>query len=234
MSTPLKLLLFVFFLSPFFLRLFLLFVCFSSFSLSRPTYADLSLKESARQDLSRVLEKYHSQMTKMKVSQEIFLSPLQLQMKSSGFLSLHEKKFLLQLKGQPSLFILFDGEFLWYQADQKEKVVFKIKSAYPSQILSHFFDTNSLFENFQMEEVRKTNSGYILQLSPKRKMEKLQFIFVKWSSYISEIRMTWKDLNNWQKYSLSKPTPQSFPSDYFQFDTSHFQVISKEEVFSSP
>ena len=164
----------------------------------------------------------------IKIEQEIFLSAIKTRLKSHGLLNIKGEKFYLKLKGQPSSVMLFDGDILWYQADNSEKVVFQVKKPSHIQILTSFFDEKRFFELFFIKQSKKTNQDYVFQLQPKKEIEGLSDIFVKVRSHVSELRLIWKELNNWQKYEFSKPLAKELPDKLFQFSTSGFQVITKD------
>lgn len=156
------------------------------------------------------------------------MSVIKTRVKSHGMLNIKAEKFHLNLQGEPSSLMLFDGNILWYQADTSEKVVFQLKSPSHIQILTSFFDEKRFFELFFIKQAKKTNQDYVFQLQPKKKIKGLSDIFVKAGSHISEIRLIWKELNNWQKYKFSKPMGKELPDKLFQFSTSGFQVITKD------
>ena len=133
----------------------------------------------------------------------------------------------MELKGNPSALLLFDGEFLWYQADTGEKIVFRLKEHPQIQLLTGFFSEKKFFKSFYTKKTRRQKQDYILQLGLKKELEGLSELFIKVSSYISEVRLIWKDLNNWQKYKFSKPSYKEFPDKHFQFNPTGFKVITK-------
>ena len=184
--------------------------------------------QTAQKALRQVLKIYHLKPMQIKIEQEIVLSAVKTSMKSHGALDINGKKFYLKLKGQPSSVMLFDGKFLWYQPDTNEKVVFLLKKPSRIQILTSFFDETSFFKHFHIQQARKKGQDYILQLIPKKQIEGLSEVFIKFSSHISEFRIIWKDLNNWQKYKFSKPRDKKFSDQHFEFFTEGFQVITKK------
>ena len=177
--------------------------------------------------LKKVMNNYQSTTLQINIEQEIFLSAIQTNIKSQGQLHSQGEKFHLKLEGQPSSVMIFDGKFLWYQADAREKVVFQLTNPSDIQILTRFFDEKFFFQNFHIQKARKVNQEYVLQLSPKKKLAGLSEVFMKFGLYISELRIVWKELDNWQKYKFSKPKNKSFPDKHFQFSISGFQVITK-------
>ncbi len=177
--------------------------------------------------LKDVLQNYHLKSLQLKIEQEIFLSAIRTSMKSQGHLDIQGEKFYLKLEGDPSSILLFDGEFLWYQASTSEKTVFKLKEHPQIQILNGLFSEKKFFEAFRIKRSRKQNQDYVFELKVKKEIEKLSKIFVKTNNYISEVRLVWKDLDNWQKYKFSKPLPKEFPVGHFQFSPSGFQIITK-------
>ena len=177
--------------------------------------------------LKKVLNNYQSTTLQINMEQEIFLSAIQTNIKSQGQLHSQGEKFYLKLEGHPSSVMIFDGKFLWYQADASEKVVFQLTNPSDIQILTRFFDEKKFFQNFHIQKARKVNQEYVLQLSPKKKLAGLSEIFMKFGQHISELRIVWKELDNWQKYKFSKPKNKSFPDKHFQFSISGFQVITK-------
>ena len=189
--------------------------------------SDLSENSTAQSSLREVLKDYQLKAIQIKVEQEIFLSAVQSSIKSQGFLNLKGEKFRLELKGNPSSLLLFDGEFLWYQADKEEKTVFRLKEHPQIQLLTGFFSEKNFFKSFHIKKTRRQRQDYILQLEIKKEIEGLSEIFIKVSSYISEVRLIWKDLNNWQKYKFSKPLYKELSDKFFQFNPTGFKVITK-------
>ena len=178
--------------------------------------------------LRKLLKKYENSSFQVRVKQEVYLSVIKTNLSSEGFLNVKNQKFLLDLKGNPSSLTVFDGSFLWYQADKKEKLVFKLKDPMQFQILTNFFNTKSFLENFQIKEFHKKSQLEVYHLKPKQEMKGLEGIFIKARGFILEIRLVWKDLNNWQKYKLSQPVRKDFPQERFKFSTIGFQVITSD------
>ena len=186
-----------------------------------------NLKKTAYSAVEKALEHYHSKSFKIKVKQEIFLTSIKESIKSSGSLNKKENRFQLRLEGQPSSSFLFDGEFLWYQADTNEKLVFQFKNHPQIHLLNGFFSGKKFPEIFEIQKIKQQNRTYILQLLPKTKVKGLKEVFMKVNSHISEVRIIWEELNNWQKLSFSRPVHKSFPENFFQFSKQGFQVIQK-------
>ena len=187
----------------------------------------LSADQSARLFLKQALKNYRLKSVQIAVHQEIFLSPIKMKIKSQGFLDIHEKKFRLDLSGQSSSLILFDGQWLWYQPDKSEKAVFKLKNPPSIQMISHFFDESLFFKSFQIKKAIKKGKNYIFQGQPVQQIEGWDEMFIKAGAYISEIRITQKELNNWHKYKFSKPVYKKFSDKHFQFPSAGFQLITK-------
>ena len=187
--------------------------------------ANLQIKQGERA-LESLLKRYQTSF-QIKVKQELYLSVIKTNLTSEGFLNVKGQKFLLDLKGNPSSLTIFDGSFLWHQADKKETAVFKLKDPIQFQILTNFFSAPSFFKNFQIKEFQKKGQVEVYHLKPKRGMKGLEGIFMKAKGFILEIRLIWKDLNNWQKYSLSRPLQKDFPPEMFQFSETGFQVIDQ-------
>ena len=183
--------------------------------------------QSARAALKQALKSYHLKSAQIAVQQEIFLSPIKMKIKSQGFLDIQEKKFRLDLTGQSSSLILFDGQWLWYQPDKLEKTAFKLKNPPAIQMLSHFFDESLFFKSFQIKKTVKTGKNYVFQAEPIKKIEGWDEMFIKIGAYVLEIRITQEELNNWHKYKFSKPVYKKFFDKHFQFPTEGFQLITK-------
>ena len=177
--------------------------------------------------LEKLLKKYQNSAFQVKIKQEVYLSVIKTNLISEGFLNIKDQKFRLDLKGNPSSLTVFDGSFLWHQADKKEKVVFKLKDPMQFQILTNFFNVESFFKNFQIKEFHKKAQFEFYHLKPKQEMKGFGEIFMKAGGFILEIRLVWKDLNNWQKYKLSKPLQKDFPAEMFKFSTRGFQVMDQ-------
>ena len=212
--------------------LLILFFFYLSTPIQAKTKASSPVKiQQAQLILKKALKNYRLETMQIKVKQEIFLSFIKINMKSQGILNIKDEKFYLNLKGQPSSIILFDGDFLWYQADQKEKTVFKLKDHPQIQFLAVLFSEKLFFKHFYIKQALKSNQNYILQLLPKTKIGGLKEMFLKVDSHILELRLIWKDLNNWQKYQFSKPIYKEFSDKSFQFHSKGFQVITKKAFF---
>ncbi len=184
----------------------------------------------AQQALKQALKSYRFKAMQISTDQEIFLSSAKTSIKSQGILNIKGKKFYLYLKGHPSSTVLFDGKVLWYQADMSEKTVFKLKNPPQISILTHWFNEKSFFDHFLIQQAQVKNKDYILQLSPKREIAGLKAIYIKLSSHITELRIVWEDLDNWQKYHFARPIPKNIPDKNFQFSIEGFQVITKEAL----
>ncbi|MDE0092681.1 MAG: outer membrane lipoprotein carrier protein LolA [Oligoflexia bacterium] len=174
--------------------------------------------------LKKTLEKYQLSSFQIQVSQEVFLSVIKTNWVSKGFLSVKNQKFRLDLEGKPSSLTVFDGHFLWYQADKRERLVFKLKNPLGFQILTNFFSWKDFFNNFQIKEFQKKDQFEFYRLQPKIEIKDLKEIFMKVDGFILEIRLIWQNLNNWQKYNFSPPAQKDFPVETFQFPVSGFQV----------
>ena len=207
--------------------------CFVLFFLCFPSLSSRAKKEEKPQKtaflaLEKALKNYYSQSFKLKVQQELFLASIKESIKSSGFLNKQDNQFQLQLEGQPSSLLLFDGQFLWYQADTREKVVFQSKNHPQIHLLTGLFSGKKFFDLFEIKKSKQKNKAYILHILPKKEIKGLKEIFMKVDTHISEVRIIWKDLNNWQKLSFSKPIHKSFPKNFFKFSKQGFQIIKRD------
>ena len=180
----------------------------------------------ARLTLQKALKAYTGP-AQIRLEQEIFLSSLKTSVKSQGLLKLKAGKFYMSLKGDPSSLMLFDGLTLWYQADTEENTVFKLPKSHPARILTGLLSAGRFFELFRIRESQKSGKEYVARLEAMRPIEGLNGIFMKIGSYISEIRLVWEDLDNWQKYSLSAPVKADLPEKHFRFDAKGFRVITE-------
>ena len=186
---------------------------------------ELRLKQG-EENLKKLLLKYQNSGLQIEIKQEVYLSVIKTNLIGRGLLNIQAQKFYLDLKGNPSSLTVFDGSFLWHQADKKEKTVFKMKDPMQFQILTNFFNAESFFKNFQIKDFQKKEQVELYHLKSKQKIKALKNVFVKVKGgFMSEIRLTWEDLSNWQKYSLSKPLRKDFPTEMFQFSGAGFQVI---------
>ena len=177
--------------------------------------------------LEKLLKTYQIASFQLKIRQEVFLSIIKTNLISEGVLNIKNQKFRMDLRGRPSSVTVFDGSFLWHQADRKEKTVFKLKDPLQFQILTNFFNAKNFFKNFQIKAFHKKGSFTLYHLQPKQEMKGLGEIFMKANDFILEIRLIWKDLNNWQKYKLSRPLQQDFSPEMFQFSSGGFQVLDQ-------
>ncbi|MCY4321164.1 MAG: outer membrane lipoprotein carrier protein LolA [Bdellovibrionaceae bacterium] len=207
----------------------LLFICFFMFQesgLSASEEAVLTLRPEEI-SLRKLIQKYQIPSFQMSIKQDIFLSIIKTNLSSEGILFIKHPQFRLDLKGKPSSLTLFDGSFLWHQADKTEKLVFKIKNPMQFQILTNFFDSKSFFDNFQISKYHKKGSLEFYSLDPKKDFHGLEQIFMKAGTFIIEIRLIWKDLNNWQKYTFSPPLKKNLPEETFKFSSTGFQVLDQ-------
>ena len=205
--------------------------------------AELPAKESPAQEsraqkspadfLKLSLQNYQADFLRIPIRQEIFMSVIKTSLSSEGFLALSRDKFRLELEGNPALLSLFDGKTFWHQPDKREKIVFKFKQVQAFQKLSTFLNYQSLLENFEIEDFKNLPGSHIYKLRPK-KNSPLSSIYIKTDrQYLVEIRLSWKDLNNWQRYHLSKPLSSKASSSQiaqiFRFSTTGFKVIERSE-----
>ncbi|MBC6414815.1 MAG: outer membrane lipoprotein carrier protein LolA [Bdellovibrionales bacterium] len=207
-----------------------LFSLFFSFQVnSEEKLKDKNLVQ-AHQNLEKIFQNYQSPSLAIPIQQDIFLSMLKTDLTSQGFLFLNPEKFRLELNGKPSSLVIFDGSFLWYQPDLKEKVVFKLKNPIEIQMLNSFFLKNLFFKKFEIVDFRKNSKHFFYQLKPKQQINNLKDIFMKTNKKtILEIQIRWKDLNTWQKYTLSKPLVRKIPERFFNWViTTNFRVLEKE------
>lgn len=204
---------------------FFLLLVFSPYSIAKQSQASAQ-NQTAIRVLKSNFKQYKLTNFKINVEQEIFISGIKSTIKSKGTLSIHGDKFRMKLYGNPSSLLVFDGTFLWYQADIKERTVFKIHKPSQIQILTSFFNKTSFFKNFNIKKSQKNNKTYIFQIQPKTEITGLNEMFLQAGSYISELRLIWKDLDNWQKYTFSKPKHIKHPQS-FTFSSAGFQVITK-------
>ena len=181
-------------------------------------------KETAQMVLKQALKGYEK--VEIKIFQETFLSHLKESIKNDGFLKKKNQKFRLELSGSPSSLIVFDGQILWYQADVREKVIFQFEEHPQILLLSGLFSEKNFFEIFEIKNFKKTKNLYVFHLIPKQEVPELKEIFIKLTHFISEIRIIWKNLNNWQKLRLSKPYYRDFPNETFQMNKENFQILS--------
>ena len=106
--------------------------------------------------LKQVLKNYHFKSIQIKVEQEIFLFAIETSVTSQGVLSLKKGKFHLQLYGSPASIMIFDGKFLWYQADTSENIVFCLKEHPQIQILRGLFFEESFFNTFSIQDIQES------------------------------------------------------------------------------
>ena len=194
----------------------------------------VSSAQDSRQTLRKILSAYRLKSYRLEIQQEVFLSPLKIKIKSEGFLDMKGEKFYLKLKGAPSTLTVFDGQLLWHQPDLSEKTAFQFSGDQPlMKLLSGFFQPEQLLSRFQILRLKKTKKGYVFHLQPKKNEAGagleggLSSVFVRAEDYISEIRLIWKELNNWQKYHLKAPELMDFDSKHFTFSTEGVELIKK-------
>ena len=180
--------------------------------------------------LQKVLSVYRLKSYRIELLQEVFLSPLKIRIKSKGFLDMEGEKFYLKLEGSPSSLTVFDGDFLWHQPDLLEKTAFQLRNHPQMKLLSGFFQAESFFRRFQIRNFKKAEQSYVFHLQPEKDLvEGLSSVFVQTKGHISEIRLIWKDLNNWQKFHLQPPKVMDFPPKHFRFSTDSIHLIKGEE-----
>ena len=210
--------------------IFLLFFCSP---LAWPRQSETALKSSPEDFLKTSLQNYEAEFLEIKVKQEIFLSMIKTSLNSEGSLALSKEQFRLDLNGNPSSLSVFDGKTFWHQADKQEKIVFKFNQIQSFQKLSTFLNYESLLKNFKITSFKNQQKTHIYQLWPKNSSP-LKSIYLKTDTqYLVEIRLNWKDLNNWQRYRLSKPLIKKVNdkanSLLFTFQTVDFKVIERTD-----
>ena len=191
-----------------------------------PENSSPSIEELAQTALKKAFQNNCEQAVQIKIRQELFLTSIQKSIVSYGVLSMKGRKFKLELKGEPSSLSVFDGNFLWHQADTSEKTVFQLTNHPQIQTLTDFFESTSFSEGFQIKQVQQFNKSYVLELAPKKNIKGLKTVFMRVDSYISQLRMIWKDLSNWQKLDLEKPECKGLSDSFFQFSSTGFQIIT--------
>ena len=187
-------------------------------------------KNPASHFLKKSLQNYTVESFEIPIKQETFLSIIKTSLKSEGSLFVSKEKFRLELKGNPSSLSVFDGKNLWYQPDKKEKLVFKLKQSF--QNLNRFFNYEDLLKNFEIKDFKNQKTSHIYQLQPK-KNSVLESVYLKTDTKsIREIRLRWKNANNWQRYYLSPPLikKQNKEDKLFVFPSAGFKIIEKTEI----
>ncbi|MGI9548790.1 MAG: LolA family protein [Bdellovibrionales bacterium] len=187
-------------------------------------------KQQALLFLKKVLNKYQVQSIHFKLEKELFLPSLEEIIKEKGDFYIQKKNFRFQMNGSPSYLMIFDGNQLWYQPDTKEKIVFKLKDHPQIYFLFDLFDPQGFLQSFSIEKFSKKHaSSYAFHLRPIKPIEDLEEVFIEVEKYIKEIKVTWKDLGQWQKYRFLNPwVKKSFPSSRFQFSSKNFEILEKE------
>ena len=204
-----------------FLGLFFFF-CWSGYSIEK----DFS---TARQSLEKLLQNYKADSFIIPLRQDLFLSILKMNLTNQGKIYIKGEKFRLDLKGNPSNLSVFDGVFLWYQPDLKEKLVFKIKNPSEVQKISTFFEIESLLNKLELIDFVQKKPFKVYHFKPKKKIQGLKEIFMKSNGkWIVEMRFIWDDLNTWQKYTLSKPVLKKNPSQLFEWTQKEYRILEKE------
>ncbi len=204
---------------------------FSNLSFSKELKSNKE-KEKALSFLKKTLNKYQSQSIHFKIEKHLFLPSLEENIKESGNFYIEKQKFRLEIKGDPSYFMVFNGKYLWYQPDIKEKIVFKLKDHPQIHLFFRLFDPHSFFKYFSILKIsQKSEKVYLFQLKAKQNKEGIKEIFMEVGNYIQEIKVTWNDLGQWQKYKFFNPWfRKSFSKSKFQFFERNFEVIVKTQL----
>ena len=164
---------------------FLLSFCLSIFSFvclgegaGRSSELELRVKQG-KETLKKLLLKYQNSGLQIEIKQEVYLSVIKTNLISRGLLNIQAQKFYLDLKGNPSSLTVYDGSFLWHQADKKEKTVFKLKNPMQFQILTNVFNAESFFKNFQIKDFQKKGQVELYHLKSKQKNKSFEVSFYK-------------------------------------------------------
>ena len=144
---------------------------------NQPKNPPPSIEELAQTALEQAFQDNCEQAVQIKIRQELFLTSIERRIISHGVLSMKGKKFKLELKGKPSSLSVFDGNFLWHQADTSEKTVFQLTNHPQVQTLTGFFKSTSFSERFQVKQVQQFNTSYVLELTPKDNIKGLKTVF---------------------------------------------------------
>ncbi len=211
--------------------LFLGVFLFSNLSFSK-TSDFKQTKERSLSFLKKALNKYQSQSIYFKIEKQLFLPEIEETIKEVGDFYIEKQKFRLSINGNPSYLMVFNGEYLWYQSDRKEKIVFKLKDHPQIDLFFRLFDSTRFFEYFSIQKFEKRNKGvYFFHLKTKKNIEGIKKIFMEVGNYIQEIKIVWDDVGQWQRYKFLNPwVKKSFPKSKFQFSEKNFEVISKENL----
>lgn len=190
------------------------------------------LQKKAKHHLQNVFKKYKFQSMKIALTQEVFLESLQESIKTKGVLNKKNHKFQLKLQGNPGSLLLFDGTFLWYQADLTENIVFQLQDSKHMTLVNDLFYEKSFFQTFKIHKVKNIKNIYVLHLVPKKNIPALKDLFIKVGSHILEIRLVWDNTKDWQKISFKKPQKLAFAKNYFTFSTKNFQIMKSGKASS--
>ena len=194
--------------------------------LSVSCFASQKDLSQAQDNLAKILENYQMESLLIPVKQDIFVSILKTNLSSEGLLFFKGNQFRLDLKGNPSSLSLYDGSFFWHQPDLKEKLVFQVKKPSEVQNINTFFNKDLLLEKFDLVDVSSMKGISYYHFRFKKKKPGLEKLLIKTNQkWILEIRLTWEDLNTWQKYTLSKPVKKENPDALFKWVNTDHRII---------
>lgn len=187
-------------------------------------------KEKAIVFLKKVLSQYKNQNIHFKIEKQVFLPSIDHWIKEKGNFYLGNQKFFLQMKGEPSYFMLFDGNHLWYQPDLNEKIVFKFSEHPQLNLFFGLFDSKKFFEYFIIHDFEKRGyKYYVFHLKAQNKLKGIKEIFITVRNHIEESRVIWSDLNQRQRYKFLNPwVKKAFANSRFQFETQDVEIVSKD------
>lgn len=210
--------------------IFIIFLSFSFLSFSQ--VENQKDHAEARVFLKKVLSKYQNKNIYFKIRKEFSLPVINTIIKERGSFFISDNKFKIAMKGESNYLMVFDGQYLWYQADLKEKIVFKLKDHPDIYLLFSLFNSEQFFKYFKIEKaVKKGARLYHFELSSKGQISDLKSMSLIVGSYIQESKMIWNDLDQWQKYKFLNPWEKKyFSKSTFEFQSQGFEVISKKDL----
>lgn len=186
-------------------------------------------KDVSLDHLKQVLKKYKNQNVLMKIDKNLYIPSLNQTIKETGLFYLSKYKFRLQIQSPSESLIVFDGSYLWNQADLEKEVVLKSQANHSYfYLFSHIFSAEHFFKTFKVISSHKKGDLSVYHIEPIKKKVEIQKIILTIGGHVQKLDVIWSDLNNSQSYRFHKVLFQKYMSpSLFKFKTKYFKVIEK-------
>ena len=173
------------------------------------------------------LNKYYEKNIHIKIKKIITLPFVKKTIEEQGNLFLKENQFRLEMQTLNTTYsMIFDGVYLWYHPDQKEKLVMKFKNHPNLYLFSQLFHFENFFNFFKVLNFKKVSSYYVFSVTPLEKIEGIKKIEITVGKTIRSLKIFSKDLNTVQYYYFSHlKFVKSFSKFLFIFKPKEFEIL---------